>query len=96
MAVSSQPDNGKVTLALIGLKQDQTTAEIKALREDFKQWAADCDHRVKAVESWCTTSQERWRQHEKDHEDISRKNTIGDWVAYIGAALAAVIGAKVN
>ncbi len=84
--------NGRVTLAVLGTKLDALSTKLDTI---CAQRIED-DRRFRTIEEWNTTSRERWRTHETEHTRIEAKSKIGDWVAYIGAAIAAAIGATVK
>jgi hypothetical protein len=75
-------DNGKVTLAILNTNLLHLTNEVKALRDDICTDVRDHETRLRSVEFWRTTSQEKWDAHAEVHRSL----TVKQWtVDVIGA-----------
>lgn len=89
MTAADDP-NGKVTLAVLNNNVVHLTNAVNALREDVCKKQADVEGRLRGVEAWKTTSEERWKQHEKDHVELDIKKWLGDAIALVSAAAIGV------
>lgn len=87
---ASGEDNGKVTLAVLNNNVVHLTDEVRALRVDLCKRQDDQESRLRGVEAWKTTSEERWKQHERDHTELDIKKWLGDAIALVSAAAIGV------
>lgn len=82
-------DNGKVTLALLNNNILHISRRLDELCAEMVQARADHESRIRELEAWQRTTQERWRQHEVEHQDMAVKNRIAEAVT---AGVAALVG----
>ena len=93
--MSDPPDNnGRVTLAILNANLLHLTAEVQSLRSDMCAKVNDCEMRMRQVEKWSSTSEERWRRHEDDHDTLNTKNTALDIIGSLAAAVAGILIGK--
>lgn len=81
------PDNGRVTLAVIRNDIQHLMADQAAFYAEVARWRQEINGRQDATEEWCTTSKERWAQHQKEHE---RESAVLKTWSVISSAIAAV------
>ena len=90
MADSPEPNNNRVTLAIINTNLLHLTEEVKDLRVEVCQKQADHETRLRSVENWCSTTVERWTRHDREHADLNAKKWTADVIGTIAAALAGI------
>ena len=113
--MSPDTQNGRVTLARLEERiravesrvgETATKADIDHLRADISRLYAEwCDGqrdhevRIRVAELHVASSEQRWTEHEKDHEDLASKFSRDNWIGSIvagGVGLVTVIGAWIG
>lgn len=89
------PTNGtKITLAVLNNNILHLTNDVAALRADVCAKQKDQETRLRVIEGWGATAQEKWRQHEEDHKGENVKNWAADIIGTIAAAVAGILVGK--
>ena len=88
--MATDDGNGRVTLAVLNTNVLHLTRAVDLLKAEVCKRADDQETRLRGVEAWKTTSEERWKQHERDHVELDVKKWLGDAIALVTAAAIGV------
>jgi len=93
MSQSADPNNGKVSMAVLKNEIGHLTEAVQALQKEVRGWTTMCDSRVRELEQYREGSEERWAGHKELHK--TERGVLGV-ASLIGNAIAGVVGIFVN
>jgi len=81
-------------MAILNANVMHLANEVSLLRTEVCARLNDHESRMRAIEAWDVTSQEKWRTHEEDHKDINKQRWAADVIGSVAAALASIFVVK--
>lgn len=93
-----QQDNGKVTLAVLGVKLDTLAEQVKDFRVETKTLIKDTNEKVHELDDKLDITCEEQKVIRSQVDDLRKVGTANDWInrllIVIGSAIASIVGTQ--